>query len=186
MAGPVASHLPATAPSCPRLVVYSVPDTKLQLRSQLTKSRRRLSRACDLRDHNLNLPSALSQLLEPQGPRPALPPNRRGPLVTAHAHARPLWHGPSADRRSGPVRSPTPAGAVTVAAWPRKVMGPPIVDPYRSRSRRDAHSCISPVPLAAVWHRRTRYERASRTLPHNDESRRPCREQGRPYPNWAA
>jgi hypothetical protein len=90
MAGPVASHLPATAPSCPRLVVYSVPDTKLQLRSQLTKSRRQLSRACDLRDHNLNLPSMLSQLHEPKGPRPAVPPNRGRPLVTAHARARPL------------------------------------------------------------------------------------------------
>jgi hypothetical protein len=43
-----------------------------------------------LRDHNLNLPTALSQLLEPKGPRPVVPPNRGRPLVTAHARARPL------------------------------------------------------------------------------------------------
>jgi hypothetical protein len=52
----------------------------------------------DLRDHNLNLSSALSQLREPKGPRPAVPPNRRRPLMTAHARARPLRHGPSTDR----------------------------------------------------------------------------------------
>jgi hypothetical protein len=28
----------------------------------------------DLRDHNLNLPSALCQLREPKGPQPAVPP----------------------------------------------------------------------------------------------------------------
>src|SRR5918995_6244383 len=38
----------------------------------------------DLRDHNLNLPSASSQLPEPKGPPPAVPPNRGRPLVTAH------------------------------------------------------------------------------------------------------
>jgi hypothetical protein len=43
----------------------------------------------DLRD-TMKLPSALSQLREPKGPRPAVPPNRGRPLVTAHARARPL------------------------------------------------------------------------------------------------
>ena len=46
--------------------------------------------SADHRDHNLNLSSAFSQLLEPKGPRPAVPPNRGRPLVTAHARARPL------------------------------------------------------------------------------------------------
>jgi hypothetical protein len=44
----------------------------------------------DLRDHNLNLSSVLSQLPEPKGPRPAVPANRWRPWVTADARARPL------------------------------------------------------------------------------------------------
>jgi hypothetical protein len=33
----------------------------------------------DPRDHNPNLPSTLSQLREPKGPRPAVPPNHGRP-----------------------------------------------------------------------------------------------------------
>jgi hypothetical protein len=61
------------------------------------------TRTPDLRDHNLNLPSALPQLLEPKGPRPAVPLHHWRPLVTADARAGPLRHGPSADRGSRSV-----------------------------------------------------------------------------------
>jgi hypothetical protein len=67
------------------------------------------TRTPGLRDHNLNLSSALSLLPEPKGPRPAVPPNRERPLVTAYAPARPLRHGPSADRGSRPAWSRTPS-----------------------------------------------------------------------------
>jgi hypothetical protein len=56
------------------------------------------TRTPDLRDHNPNLGSALAQLREAEGQRPAVSPNRGRLLVTAHARARPLRHGPRADR----------------------------------------------------------------------------------------
>jgi hypothetical protein len=52
----------------------------------------------DLRDHNPNRPHASSQLPELEGRRPAVSLNPWRPLVTADARARPLRHGPSADR----------------------------------------------------------------------------------------
>ena len=75
----------------------------------------------DLRDHNLNLPSVLSQLLEPKGPQPAVPPNRGRPLVTAHGRARSLRHGPSADRPQQNLLSlsPTPPGRQRYRLWRR-------------------------------------------------------------------
>jgi hypothetical protein len=44
----------------------------------------------DLRDHNPNRPRASSLLLELYGQRPAVPPNRGRPLMTAHARTGPL------------------------------------------------------------------------------------------------
>jgi hypothetical protein len=67
--------------------------------------RRGTSPPFDLRDHNLNLPSALDQLLEPKGPRPAVPPSGGRPLLTADARARPLRRGPSADPAQSSLRS---------------------------------------------------------------------------------
>jgi hypothetical protein len=54
----------------------------------------------DLRDHNPNPSTASSQLHDLEGRRPAVPRNRRRPLATADARARPLRHEPSADRGS--------------------------------------------------------------------------------------
>jgi hypothetical protein len=65
------------------------------------------TRTPDLRDHNPNLLSALSQLREPKGPRPVIPQNCGRPLVSADARRRPLWHGPSADRAQQSLRSLT-------------------------------------------------------------------------------
>jgi hypothetical protein len=52
----------------------------------------------DLRDHNPNRPPASSQLHELEDRRPAVPLHRWRPLVPADARARPMRHGPSADR----------------------------------------------------------------------------------------
>jgi hypothetical protein len=71
-----------------------MPGTNRLVRGGVTEG----TRTPDLRDHNLNLSSALSQLREPKGPRPAVPPNRWRPLAPAGARTGPLWHGPSADR----------------------------------------------------------------------------------------
>jgi hypothetical protein len=76
----------------------------------------------DRRDHNLNLSSAFSQLREPKGPRPAIPPNRGRPLVTAHARARPLWHGPSADRGSAGMAEDSAGAASTPNGEVRDLM----------------------------------------------------------------
>jgi hypothetical protein len=57
-------------------------------------------------DHNPNRPPASSQLRELEGRRPAASPNHLGLVVTAAARARPLRHGPSADRSSARLDQP--------------------------------------------------------------------------------
>jgi hypothetical protein len=60
-------------------------DHRLVAKSRRARGSGWETRPSDLRGHNPNLPSALAQLLEPKGPRPAIPPNRGRPLVTAYA-----------------------------------------------------------------------------------------------------
>jgi hypothetical protein len=93
----------------------------------------------DLRDHNPNRPLVSSQLRERDGRRPAVPPNRRRPVVPVAAHARPLRCGPSADR--APVRTArcrTPAGSSAAGPHRRSRPAPPTA-PRSTRPARPRH-----------------------------------------------